>query len=209
MKAAQARPQRRTGGRSARVLSAVLDATVDVLAHSGYAKLSFEEVAEKAGVSRTTVYRRWSSKHDLVRTALLRMCEACAGSARDTGSIRGDLLDVVRARLVDDRAERNRTSGLMRALMAEYDDGDLVAISRLIRDRMQQPAVSAIERAIARGELPAGTDPILVLDAIFAPLFFRLAVFGEDTPPAEIEQLVDLVLAGARAGAARRRAPGP
>jgi AcrR family transcriptional regulator len=183
----------------------VLEATVDVLAHGGYAKLSFDEVAAKAGVSRTTVYRRWATKHDLVRAALLRMCEVCASSARDTGTIRGDLLELIVMRIVDDPRERERTAGLTRALMAGFDDQELLALARLIRERIKQPMVGAIERAIARGELPVGTDPLLVIDPIFAPLHFRLAVFGEKPDLAEAELLVDVVLAGARSGAAVRR----
>jgi AcrR family transcriptional regulator len=198
-------PRRRTGGRSARVVNAVLEATVDALAHSGYANLSFDEVAARAGVSRTTIYRRWATKHDLVRAALLRMCEACGSSARATGTLRGDLLELIRARLVDDPRERERTAGLMRALMAEFDDSELLALARLIRDRMTQPIVAAIERGIARGELPAGTDPTLVMEPIFAPLYHRVALFGETTELAEAGRFVDVVLAGARSGAAVRR----
>jgi AcrR family transcriptional regulator len=203
-----AAPRRRTGGRSARVVNDVLEATVDVLAHGGYAKLSFDEVAAKAGVSRTTVYRRWATKHDLVRAALLRTCEECASSARDTGTIRGDLLEHIQARIVEDRQARERTAGLTRALMAEFDDPELLALARLIRERVQQPVLAAVERAIARGELPAGTDPFLVMEPILAPLHFRVAVFGETISLGEAERLVDLVLAGARAGAAVRR-PSP
>lgn len=201
-------PRRRTGGRSARVVNDVLDATVDVLAHGGYAKLSFDEVAAKAGVSRTTVYRRWATKHDLVRAALLRLCEVCASAVRDTGTLRGDLLDFIQTRLIDDRRERERTAGLLRALMAEYDDQELLALARLIRGRMQQPIISAVERAVARGELPAGSDPFLVMDPIFATLHFRLGVFGEEPDLAYAEPLVDVVLAGVRSGAGIRRTPG-
>lgn len=74
---------------------------------------------------------------------------------------------------------------------------------------MQQPIVGAIERAIARGELPAGTDPLLVMEPIFAPLHFRVAVFGENPDLGGAARLVDLVLAGARAGAAGRRGSTP
>jgi AcrR family transcriptional regulator len=200
-------PRRRTGGRSARVVHDVLEATVDVLAHGGYAKLSFEEVAEKAGVSRTTVYRRWATKHDLVRAALLRLCEVVSASARDTGTLRGDLLEHIRSSIVEDRRERERSVGITRALMAQFEDEELLAIVRLIRDRIRQPIVAAVERAIARGELPAGTDPLLVIDPILSPLHFRFAVFGEYTDLAEAGRIVDLVLAGARSGAAVPRSP--
>jgi AcrR family transcriptional regulator len=198
--------RRRTGGRSARVVNAVLDATVDVLARNGYAALSFEDVAAKAGVSRTTIYRRWASKHDLVRTALLRLCEMQSSGVRDTGTLRGDLLEFIRVKLIGDRRERERNAGLLRALMAEFADSELLALVRLVRGRMQQPIVAAVERGIARGELPAGTDPLLVIDPIFATLHFRVAVFGDNPDMGFAEPLVDVIVAGARTGAGVQRA---
>jgi AcrR family transcriptional regulator len=199
-------PRRRTGGRSARVVNDVLEATLDVLARVGFAALSFEAVAEKAGVSRTTIYRRWATKGDLIRAALLRMCETHGLVARDTGTLRGDVLEVVRAKVLDP-VERERHTALLRSGVADLDDPELAAIGRLVRTQMQQPLVAAVERAVARGELPAGTDASLVMDPIFLTLHFRSAIFGEDVGMDFAEQLVDVVLAGARAGAAVRRAP--
>lgn len=199
MRGAQATPLRRTGGRSARVVRDVLDATVDALAHSGYAALSFEDVAARAGVSRTTLYRRWPTKPDLVRAALLRFAEERPRIA-DTGSLRGDLLAALRTCLDPEQAARD--AGLLRALMADYDDPELVALSRLVRDRARQPGVAAVERAIARGELPPGTDPLVVLEPATFTLVLRGAIFGEPLDPAFAERLVDVIIAGARTGAA-------
>jgi AcrR family transcriptional regulator len=199
-----AEPRRRTGGRSARVVNGVLEATLDVLARTGYAALSFEDVAAKAGVSRTTIYRRWASKHDLVRAALLRFCEVKWEAVRDTGTLRGDLFEIVRQNVFGDRHERERHAGLLRALGAEFGDPELLALVRLARSRLSQPAFAVVERAVARGELPAGSDPFLVVDPVVLTLFFRYVLLGEEPDPQFAERLVDLVLAGARAGAAVR-----
>jgi AcrR family transcriptional regulator len=196
-------PRRRTGGRSARVVRDVLDATVDVLAHAGYAALSFEDVAARAGVSRTTVYRRWPEKQDLVRAALLRMAEE-QPVAPDTGALRSDLLAGIRLKLADEEL-RERDAGLVQALMAELGDPELVALARVVRDRFLRPFVAAVERAIVRGELPAGTDPMLVIDPFLAPVHFKTCTFGEEVEDEYLERLIDVVLDGARAGAARRR----
>lgn len=199
-----AEPRRRTGGRSARVVNDVLDATLDLLARSGYTAMTFDAVAERAGVSKTTVYRRWPTKPDLVRAALLRLVEVLP-KAQDTGTLRGDLIELARVRLVDDSRERERAIGLMRANMGELDDRELQALARLVSDRANLPIVAAVERGIARGELPAGTDPALVIEPIYATLHFHVFVMGEVPDLRYVEQLVDLVLAGARAGAAARR----
>jgi AcrR family transcriptional regulator len=193
-------PRRRSGGRSARVVRDVLEATVDLLARAGYAALTYEDVAAKAGVSRTTVYRRWPAKPDLVRAALLRLAEENP-VAPDTGTLREDLLAAARLRLAAHRPERD--AGLVRALMAEVDDAEILALARVVRDRIVQPLVAAVDRAIARGELPRGTDPLAVIDPIFATLHLRFAVFRERIEPEYLERLVDVVVAGARTGAAR------
>lgn len=195
---AAAAPRRRTGGRSARVVSAILEATVHVLARTGYDALSFEDVAARAAVSRTTIYRRWPTKQDLVRAALLRLAEEHP-VGRDTGSIRGDLLEMLNAKA--ETAERD--AGLLRALVAEFHSPELMAIAKLVRDRMREPGIAAVERAIARGELPAGTEPLLVLDPVLTSVHMARALFRDQLAPGFVEALVNTVLAGARTGAAR------
>jgi AcrR family transcriptional regulator len=202
-----AEPRRRTGGRSARVVHDVLAAAVDELARSGYAALSFDAVAARAGVSRTTVYRRWPTKPDLVRAALLRLAEEHTGQPPDTGALREDLLELVRRRLAANVADRD--AGLTRVLMAEVSDPEVAALARVVRTRFQAPIVLAVERAIARGELPRGTDPLLVLEPITATMHLKVAVFRDVLEPGFVEALVDLVIAGARSGAAVRTASTP
>jgi AcrR family transcriptional regulator len=194
-------PRRRTGGRSARVVDAVLRSTLEALAGGGYAALSFDDVAARARVSRTTVYRRWPTKGELVRAALLRMAEDLP-QAPDTGAIRSDLLALARLKLSGPNSARDRA--LFRAFVAEAADPEIVTLARVVRARIQEPLVAAVERAIARGELPRGTDPRLVFEPIFAPLHLHQAIFEDAVEPGYVERLVDVVLAGARSGAAVR-----
>src|SRR5664280_783734 len=88
-------PRRRPGGRSARVRAAVLEATLDQLAESGYDGLSFEAVAVRAGVHKTTLYRRWSDRTDLVLDAMLELSSQTV-PVPDFGSVRADLLAIAR-----------------------------------------------------------------------------------------------------------------
>src|SRR6187455_1103921 len=87
-----ARP--RTGGRSARVVSEVLSATLEAFAEQGYAGLSVEAVALRAGVNKTTIYRRWPTKADLVGAALVSLRDDDP-EPPNTGSLRDDLLQVL------------------------------------------------------------------------------------------------------------------
>jgi AcrR family transcriptional regulator len=190
--------RRRTGGRSARVVHDVLEAALDEMARVGYAALRFEDVAARAGVSRTTIYRRWPTKADLVRAAALSMVDDEA-AAPDTGSLRRDLVDMLSAKVCRWSA---RDVALMRGVMAESTDPDLVALVRLVRSRHDDRYAAMVERAIMRGELPRGTDPRLVVEPIAAPFHLRLCLLSETSTREEIERVVDVVLAGARTGAA-------
>lgn len=194
----RAAPRRRTGGRSARVVRDVLEAALDELARVGYAALSFEEIATRAGVSRTTVYRRWPTKADLVRAAVLDVV-AEEPPSPDTGSIRGDLVALLTRHVCNASA---RDVALFRGVMAAATDPDVVALTRVVRARRQDRYFAIVDRAVHRGELPPGTDPRLVVDPLVAVFHLRLALFGEKASTREVERLTDVVLAGARSGAA-------
>ena len=83
----------RSAPRGAPVVRAVIRATFEELAEVGYAALSIDDVARRAGVNKTTVYRRWPTKEDLVTTALLALPEEYFVMP-NTGTIRGDLTEI-------------------------------------------------------------------------------------------------------------------
>jgi AcrR family transcriptional regulator len=180
------------------VVRGVLDATVDVLARVGYEALTFDAVARGAGVSRTTLYRRWRSKRALVGASVLALCEARVGQLRDTGSLCGDLLEIAAAMAPADARERQRSAVLLSVLSAEHDDRGLAGVLCVARERVQLRLFAVVERAIGRGELPPGVEPALVIEPVLATLHLRRATAG-DASAAFAERLVDLVVAGARA----------
>lgn len=190
-------PQRRTGGRSARVVKDVLNATLGVLARDGAAAVSFAVVADLAQVSRSTLYRRWPTRSALIRAALLHVAER-EHADHDTGTLRADVITFVRLHA------KVRSLACARAPLSattERVDPELMAVAQLATERMQRPVLRAVERAIARGELPMGTDPMLVVIPIVATLQHPTPT---DDELACSERVVDVVLAGARAGAAVR-----
>lgn len=189
--------RRRTGGRSARVGRALLDATVDVLADVGYEALTFDAVARCAGVSRTTVYRRWRSKRALVGASVLALCEARMAQLRDTGSLNGDLREIVAAMAPGDARERQRSAVLLSVLSAEHDDRALAGVLCVARERVQLRLFAVVERAIRRGELPPGLEPALVIEPLLATLHLRRAS-SPDASARFVERLVELIVAGAR-----------
>jgi AcrR family transcriptional regulator len=192
--------RRRPGGRSARVVESVLRAVVFELAAGGYSALSIEAVAERAGVSRTTVYRRWPTRAALVRAAFAKLAQA-RPPPPDTGTLKGDLLELLLRRMGTQSA---RDLALLRAIMGELANPEVTAIARTISEGHERALLALVERAMARGELPPDTEPRLVFEPIMGTVLMRASLFGAPPTADYVERLVDMVLAGARTGAARR-----
>ena len=185
----------RPGGRSARVVNDVLQATLDELARVGYGALRIDDVAVLARVNKTTVYRRWATKSDLVRAALLARVDE-QGPLPNTGALRSDMLALVE-RAVALKSEPSRRS-ILRVLLLESTEPELAAITSSLRERHHAETTQLVKRAIERGELPAGTDPSLLLEPLHGVLYRRLCLLEEPLDKAFTEQLVDVLIAGVR-----------
>lgn len=192
----------RTGGRSERVVASVLEATVAELAAVGYGALRLEDVASRAGVAKTTIYRRWPTKLELVQEAF-RHLTAWHEPLPDTGSVRGDILALIDRAVALCKTEQGRA--ISRVITTEFGDAEFEKIARNMRDESRAYRARIVESAIARGELPADTDPIIVLDAIFAPIMSRIVKFGEHVDRKTRERFVDLVITGAEHGGGRKK----
>ncbi|WP_433591950.1 TetR/AcrR family transcriptional regulator [Nocardia sp. CA-145437] len=174
----------RPGGRTARVRESVLRAAGDLLAERGYATLDLAEVATRAEVGKTTVYRRWRTPAGLVSDLLAEMAETSLPHS-DTGTLRGDL--VANARLVGKTLTDPRQGRLFRAVIAAATSDDTAAAAlRAFYDTRLTEWSPCVEAAAARGEVPAGTDPRAVLSAVSAPLYYRLLASGDPVDEATI-----------------------
>ena len=188
----------RAGGRSARIVAEVLRATAEELARVGYAALRMEEVAQIAGVNKTTVYRRWPTKMQLVVEAMRRESDRRT-VAPDTGSLRDDLRIMMRSFV-----ENGRTP-LARAWLSEVSNSEVRTIMRGSRRQFESQWVAVIARGMARGELPAHTSPLFLSEVLVSPVVVRL-VSGEELPTDDFcDAVVDLVLAGAAVRVRPRR----
>ncbi|MCT9076981.1 TetR/AcrR family transcriptional regulator [Streptomyces fulvoviolaceus] len=175
----------RPGGRTARVRAAVLEAAGDVLAEQGFAHLDLADVARRAEVGKTTVYRRWGSVTGLVADLLADMAEQSL-PREETGSAPGDLR--ANALLVQRTLADPRQGALFRAVIAAAtcDERTAEALRRFYDVRVAEWA-PCVEQAVQRGELPPGTDAKEVVRAVSAPLYYALLTTGTipDTPAAE------------------------
>jgi AcrR family transcriptional regulator len=188
----------RPGGRTARTADAVFAATVEELASRGYADISIESIAARAGVHKTTVYRRWHTKAELIAQVLI----GAAGSqiqVPDTGSVASDVHELARA--VRGILAVPQGAAITRALivgaMSSPEIGELMR--RFWAVRLDAIRV-IVERAVRRGQLPAGTDPAAFMHAMAAPMFYRLLVTRELVTEQDADVSAAAALAAAAAG---------
>jgi AcrR family transcriptional regulator len=177
---------------------AIRNAVMHELAEVGYGRLSIEAVARRAGVGKTAVYRRWGNKLEMV----LEIVSDVAGRSvplPDTGSFSGDLELLM---MIVSRALRHRiASQIIPDLMAEASRNPQIAetLQTALRTHQQAIGDKLVGQAIARGELPEGTDPQLVVDLILGPLYWRLAVSRNPISDDYLEMLTTAIMGALRA----------
>jgi AcrR family transcriptional regulator len=193
----------RPGGRTSRVRSAVLDATLWLLADLGYAELSIERIAERSGVNKTTIYRRWQTK-EAVLAAAIDDVAAEVFPIPATGSIDEDLRTFGRG-LVDFLTNDSpRVAGVVRALFSDAAREPLVAeLKRNLFASRYQDAASMVDAAIERGELAADVDVREFVGLVMAPIYYRRLVTEEPLDYAVANQAAATALIAVRAGACR------
>jgi AcrR family transcriptional regulator len=187
--------KRRGRPRSERARKAILEAAGELLVVRPLEAVSMDEVAERAGVSKATIYRWWPTKETLALDALFHEWET-APSLPDTGSLRGDLRALLRPWV---RRLRGRPYGrVISALLAEaHADPTFGAEyrARFVHAR-REPARAVISRAIERGEIPATTNIDLALDLIYGPVYHRLLHGHAPLTDRFAQSVIDAALAG-------------
>jgi AcrR family transcriptional regulator len=193
-----AAPPRHSIGRGPKVRAAVLAATLDELSEKGYAALTVDAVARRAGVHKTTIYRRWKNRENLVVDALTEHI-AVDIPMPDSGAIATDLREM--ARLLVRWATSSSGRALLAALLSDAVNIPEIADARrrVFDDRLRR-AEPVIRRAMARGELPEDADPSEVIKALAAPIYFRLLITADPVDEALADQSAQVALAAARAG---------
>lgn len=180
--------------RSAQAEQAALQATLELLASHGVHGFGMETVANTAGVAKTTVYRRWPSKDDLIVDALVHMKGEPAPPPGD--SVRGDLLALLRR--MRDQPRKNLALRITPRIVAEGECcPQLVA---KFRDRVVRPRraifAAVLQRGIHSGGIRSDADVELVTDLLWSPPLTcnvsRARVYRDE----ELEFLVDTVLRG-------------
>ena len=182
---------------------AILTAAVELLAERGLAAMSIEEVAARAGVGKTTIYRRWPSKGLLALDAFVASFRE-EQPLPDTGTLRGDLLAALHAwvRAVTQTPMGSMLTGLIAE--AQHD----AELRGAWRDRVLEPLRTQhrimLDRAIARGEIAPGVDREVVLDLFFGAAEHRLLLGHLPMSDDFIADVVDVILAGVKRSGVER-----
>ncbi|MET8506393.1 TetR/AcrR family transcriptional regulator [Streptomyces sp. NPDC004787] len=196
------RSRSRTGRpRSTEADTAILEATRAALVELGWSKLSMGDVATRAGVAKTTLYRRWANKNELVVDAVAVLFDEL--ELPDLGSLRADIENVVLqfAALL----ERPETKTALMAVVAEStrDEPLRERIRASIVDRQKRLVLQGRQRAQERGELPAVRDPEtvaagddLIFDVVAGAVVHRALVSAEPVDPAWVRRLSALLIGG-------------
>jgi AcrR family transcriptional regulator len=178
--------------RSVEADAAILDAAVELFCELGFDALSIEGVAAKAGVGKTTIYRRYPNKIDLVMATSTHMCQGLVPTL-ESGDLRTDLLAVARSyhRMLTETPV-GRAIPMM--IVAKTQNPELAHAHDAFVAERRAVTIGVIRRAMDRGELPADTDPELLNDLLTGPILLRVFVTGQSVTPRYLEQLVDSLL---------------
>ena len=195
-------PAARTGRpRSAAADAAILAATRAALVELGWSRLTLSDVATRAGVAKTTLYRRWSGKNELVVDAVAELFDEL--EVPDRGSLAADIEGVV-LQFAAILARPEAKSGLMAVVSESTRDEALRArIRGSIVDRQKRLVLKGRSRAEQRGELPPSTDPAdttrtadLIFDVVAGAVVHRTLVSAEPADETWAKGLTQILLTG-------------
>ncbi|WP_328390483.1 TetR/AcrR family transcriptional regulator [Streptomyces sp. NBC_00400] len=184
---------RRGGPRKAQE---IFDAALDLLAEKGYEGLTIEGVAQRSGVNKTTLYRWWPSKGALLGAALIgaRQLEL---TPPDTGSLEGDL-EALLGTMTTLLTARPASAIAVAVLGAVTHSPELAShVKDFFADRIAREQ-AVFDRAVARGEIAADTDPMLLMDLLAGAAWVRIVLRQLPLEKDFVARTVRTVLNGAR-----------
>jgi AcrR family transcriptional regulator len=169
----------------------VLGVTAELLFERGLAGASVDEITRRSGVAKTTIYRHWPTRADLLRDACLSIGTPL--DVPETGSFEGDVTALI-ANLVRLLRSAKWTSVLPSVIDAAERDPEIAAMYRRIQEGYTAPLKTIIQRAMQSGELPKATDAALLISLLTGPLFYRRWFSREPLTSTFARQMVRHVL---------------
>lgn len=171
-----------------RTREVVLDATVELVGDIGFDNVTIEAVSERCGVARSTIYRHWPDKMDLLVQAIKNRLVAYPET--DTGSVRTDI-GAFLSNLAAWLETRDGVVVALSLLSAAHRDESVGVVQRQATRTLRDNLVAIIERGIQRGELPVDIDSTEAANELAGPLFYKKMVVHEEVNAAYVEARVD------------------
>jgi AcrR family transcriptional regulator len=166
----------------------ILSSTLLLLGEIGYAQLTMEQVAARAGVGKASLYLRWPSKVALVTEAIQRLSPDLVPAVPDTGSLPGDMREFLRALVRPGSPAAAALPALAGEAMSNLQMRE--AFRRGMTPALHDSVRAIVQRAVDRGELPASAD-VELLSVLPAALLQQLRLIHERRPD---EQVVDRII---------------
>lgn len=180
--------------RSQEAHQAILDAALDLVFETGFRALSMDAVASTAGVGKMTIYRRWPNKAALVMDAFLTKVGPHTGFPDAPTAV-----ESIRLQLrLQVKAFRGRYGRIIKSLLgeAQYDEQLATAFREKWIAPRRELARAAIMKAIAEGDVRKGVDTDVVIDMLYAPIYYRLQIGTGPLSDAFVEQVLKQALQG-------------
>ncbi len=169
----------------------MLDSTKEIIIEKGVANCTIEEVASRSGVAKTTIYRHYGGLDELIFAAVSQ--DVSQNTSPDTGSLRGDLIEIQRHYV--EQARSSTVRELFVWMMGRATTSPAHAdLFRAVRVQPRGPTVMALQRAIARGELAPTTDLDLAMHIIQGPFISKRIVDNSDIDSDELETMVSMAI---------------
>jgi AcrR family transcriptional regulator len=192
-----------TGGAALRqrVTDAITEAAFAELVENGYARMSMEAVARRAGVGKAALYRRWSSKEEMLAELIRQAVEDTLPPPPSTGALRTDLREVLGA--IRAQLGNPVVSSIGPGLLAEARHTSALAdvLYTSVAAPRRAAARTMLQAAIDRGELPAQLDLELAADLLIAPLAFRMLIMNGASDDNYLDTLTTALEAALKAAA--------
>jgi AcrR family transcriptional regulator len=174
----------------------VLTATLDLLTEAGLGGLTFDDVAKRSGVAKTTIYRHWPNRKALIIDACLRMNDG-EDEPPDTGSLEGDVTAIL-TNLAELLVTARWSSILPSIVDAAERDPEIAEVHSRLQRWHAAPLRAALERAARRGEIAPEVDLSAIAAALRGPLYFRRWFSRDPINDSFVNLIVQSVLAGVR-----------
>jgi AcrR family transcriptional regulator len=171
----------------------ILDAALDVLAETGYERMTIDMVAARAKAGKATLYRRWASKGELVIEAVACMKQIDPAAVPDTGTLRGDLIAMIKPHALHDAEKKLRIMGGITSMLSRDPELADAAFAAIVEPRASVNRM-LLQRAIDRGEIAADTDIELISMVSQSMATYRTIMLRKPVDRAFLISVIDGVL---------------